>query len=104
MDSRFAHKIEKPQKCLKWGDMTKQTQANETTSSEYNIQGKRKLANMLYQAHTNCSNQASFWKLVIIQQQIKILSEGFMTTNFISKSSEFIQLLICEKIAEFIFV
>jgi len=40
--------------------MTKQTQANETTNSEYNIQGKRKLANMLYQAHTNCSNQASF--------------------------------------------
>ena len=52
---------------------------------------------MLHQAHTNCSKQASFWKLVIIQLKIKILSEGFMTTNFISKSWEFIQLLICEK-------
>jgi len=38
---------------------------------------------MLHQAHTNCSKQASFSKLVIIQLKIKILSEGIMTTNFI---------------------
>ena len=36
-------------------------------------------------------------KSVIIQLQIKILSEGVMMTNFISKSSEFIKLLICKK-------
>jgi len=34
----------------------------------------KKLANMLQQAHTNCLKQACFWKLVIIQLQIKILS------------------------------
>ena len=43
-------------------------------------------------------------KSVIIQLQIKILSEGVMMTNFISKSSEFIELLICETIAGVIFV
>jgi len=32
------------------------------------------------------------------QFNIKILSEGFMITNFISKSLEFIELLICDKI------
>ena len=31
---------------------------------------------MLHQAHTNCSKQASFSKLLIIQLKIKILSEG----------------------------
>jgi len=41
---------------------------------------------------------------VIIQPNIKILSEGVMMTNFISKSSEFVELLICEKIAGVIFV
>jgi len=64
----------------------------------------KKLANMLQEAHTSCLKQACFWKLVIIQLQIKILSEGFMMINFISKSSEFIQLLICKKIARVIFV
>jgi len=59
---------------------------------------------MLYQAHENCSKQVSFRKLVIIQRKIKILSEGVIMVNFISKSSEFIQLLICEKIAGVIFV
>jgi len=59
----------------------------------------KKLANTLHQAHTNCSKQASFSKLVIIQLQIKILSEGVMTINFISKSLEFIQLLISKRIA-----
>jgi len=43
----------------------------------------KKLANMLREVHTNCSNQASFSKLVIIQLKIKIFSEGVMTTNFI---------------------
>jgi len=38
---------------------------------------------------------------VIIQLKIKILSEGVIITSFISKSLEFIQLLICEKIAGF---
>ena len=63
-----------------------------------------KLANMLYQAHTKCLKQACFWKLVKIQLLIKILSEGFMMINFISTSSEFIQLLICEKMAGVLFV
>jgi len=63
-----------------------------------NITSKaKKLANMLLQARTNCSKQASFSKLVIIQLKLKILSEGVMTTNYISKSLEFIQLLICNK-------
>jgi len=49
-----------------------------------NITSKaKKLANMLHQAHTNCSTQTSFSKLVIIQPKIKILSEGVMTANFI---------------------
>jgi len=38
---------------------------------------------MLQQANTNCSKQASFSKLVIIQLTIKILSERVMMTNFI---------------------
>jgi len=38
------------------------------------------------------------------QFNIKILSEGVMMTNFISKSLEFIELLICAKIAGVIFV
>ena len=57
----------------------------------------KKLANMLYQAHKNCSKQASFWKLVIIQLKIKILSEVVMMTNFVTKSSKFIRLLIWKK-------
>jgi len=70
-----------------------------------NITSKaKKLANILCQAHTNCSKQASFRKLVTIQRKIKILSEGVMMINFISKSSEFVQLLICETIAGAIFV
>jgi len=49
-----------------------------------NITSKaKKLANMLQQANTNCSKQASFSKLVIIQLTIKILSERVMMTNFI---------------------
>jgi len=40
---------------------------------------------------------------VIIQLQIKILSEGVMMINFISKSLEFNQLLICKKIVGVIF-
>ena len=63
----------------------------------------KKLANMLYQAYTSCLNLACFWKLVIIQLQIKILSEGVMMINFISKSLEFNQLLICKKIVGVIF-
>jgi len=58
---------------------------------------------MLYQAHKNCSKQPTFRKLLIIQRKIKILSEGVIITNFVSKSSEFIELLICEKIAGVIF-
>ena len=38
------------------------------------------------------------------QFNIKILSEGVLMTNFISKSLEFIELLICEKIAGGIFI
>jgi len=38
------------------------------------------------------------------QFNIKILSEGIMITKFISKSLEFVELLIREKIAEVIFV
>jgi len=56
----------------------------------------------LYQAHTNSSKQASFSKLVIIQPKIKIISEEVIMTNFISKSLEFIQLLIYKKIAGFL--
>jgi len=104
MHARFASKIEKPQKGIKWADATKWTQATERTSSEHNIQKKKKLANMLYQARKNCSKQPTFWKWVIIKRKIKILSEGVTMTNFISKSSEFIELLICEKIAGVIFV
>jgi len=37
------------------------------------------------------------------QYNIKILSEGIIITSFISKSSEFIELLICEKIEGIIF-
>jgi len=49
-------------------------QANERTGSEHNIQSEKTC--MLYEAHTNCSKQASFSKLLIIQLKIKILSEG----------------------------
>ena len=38
------------------------------------------------------------------QFSIKILSEEVLITNFISKSLEFIELLICEKIAGVMFV
>jgi len=38
------------------------------------------------------------------QFNIKILSKGVMITNFISKSLEFIKLLICDKIVGVIFV
>jgi len=41
------------------------------TSSE-----AKKLANMLHQAHTNCSKQASFSKSVIIQQKLKYFPRG----------------------------
>jgi len=48
-----------------------------------NITSKaKKLANMLYKAHTNCSKQSSFSKLVIIQLTIKRLSEGAIITCF----------------------
>jgi len=59
---------------------------------------------MLYQAHKNCSKQATFWKLVIIQRNIKILSEGVMITDVISKYFELIEIFICEKIVGVIFV
>jgi len=39
-----------------------------------------------------------------IQLNINILSEGILITNFILKSLEFIELLICETIAGVIFV
>jgi len=65
---------------------------------------RKKLGNMLYQAHKTCSKQATFWKLVVIQRKIKILSAEGMMTSFVSKSSEFVQLLICEKLAGVIFV
>jgi len=39
---------------------------------------------------------------VIIQPKIKIISEEVIMTNFISKSLEFIQLLIYKKIAGFL--
>jgi len=38
------------------------------------------------------------------QFKIKILSENVMIVNVVSKSSEFIQLSICNKFAEVIFV
>jgi len=41
---------------------------------------------------------------VIIQRRIRILSGSVMIINFILKSLELIELFICEKIAEFIFV
>ena len=70
-----------------------------------NITSKRKkLANMLYQTHKNCIKQTTFWKVVIIQRRIRILSQRVMIINFISSSLEFIDLLICEKIAGVIFV
>jgi len=75
VDARFARKIERPQKGIKWPVTAKQTQANEGASSEHNIQSK-KTCKYVYQAHTNCLKLACFWKLVIIQLQIKILSEG----------------------------
>jgi len=43
MHARFARKIEKPQKGIKWADATKWTQATERTSSEHNIQKKKNL-------------------------------------------------------------
>ena len=46
----------------------------------------------------------SFCSTVDFNSILKFFSEGVMITNFISKSSEFIQLLICEKIAGVIFV
>ena len=49
-----------------------------------NIRSKtKKVANMLYQAHTNCPKQASFANMVIIQLEVTVLSEGVMITNFI---------------------
>jgi len=58
-----------------------------------------------------CSNTKNAFRCQILvsrdyrfQFNIKILSERFMMINFISKSSEFVQILICEKIAGVIFV
>jgi len=96
MDARFARKIEKPKKT--WNELIPQNKRKQMKEQVLNITSKaKKLANMLHQAHTNCSKKASFWKFVIIQLKIKILSEGVMTTYFISESWEFIQLLICKK-------
>jgi len=79
-------------------ELIRQNKRKQMKEQVLNITSKEKknLANMLYQAHTNCSKQASLSKSVIIQLKSKILSEGVMTTNFISKSLEFIQLLICK--------
>ena len=41
VDARFARNIERPQTGIKWPVTTKQTQANERTSSEQNIQSKK---------------------------------------------------------------
>jgi len=38
------------------------------------------------------------------QFNIKILSEGVIITTFLSKSLEFVQVLICEKITGVVFV
>jgi len=87
-----------------WNYLQRQNKRKQMKEKVLNTTSKaKKLANMLYQAHTNCLNLACFWKLVIIQLQIKILSEGVMITNFISKSWEFIQQLICKKIARVFF-
>jgi len=46
-----------------------------------NTTSKKKLANMLYQAH-NSSKHTTFSKLVIIQWKIKTLSEGVMISFY----------------------
>ena len=60
------------------------------------------------QRYSNTKNAFRCQILVLrdcrFQFNIKILSEGVMITNFISKSLRFIELLICEKIAGVIFV
>jgi len=43
VNTRFTRKIERPQRGIKWPVTTKQTQANERTSSEQNIQSKKNL-------------------------------------------------------------
>ena len=69
-------------------DLIRQNKGKQMKEQVLNITCNAKiLANMLYQAHINC---------LIIQLQIKILSEGVMITNFISKCLKFIQLLICK--------
>jgi len=86
-------------------ELIRQNKGKQMKQQVLNITSKaKKLTNMLHQAHTHCSKQASFSKLVIIQLKIKILSEGVMTTNLISKSLEFIRLLIFKKVAGVIFV
>jgi len=55
------------------------------------------------QRYSNTKNAFRCQILVLLdyrfQFNIKILSEGVMMINFISKSLEFVELLICEKIA-----
>ena len=59
------------------------------------------------QRYSNTKNAFRCQILVFLdyhfQFNIKILSEGVMIRNFISKSLEFVQLLICKKIAGVIF-
>jgi len=78
-------------------------QAIERTGSEHNIQIKKTFKYVAPSSYKLFKTR-SFSKLVIIQLKIKILSEEVMTTNFIQKSLEFIQLLICKKIVGVIFV
>ena len=60
------------------------------------------------QRYSNTKNAFRCQILVLcdyrFQLNIKILSEGVMITNFISKSLEFVELLIFEQIAGVIFV
>jgi len=71
--------------------------------AEHNIESKKTCKYVAPSSH-KYSKQASFSTLVIIQLKIEILSEGVMTKNFIHKSLEFIQLLVCKRIAGVIFV
>jgi len=48
---------------------------------------------MLYQAHTNCSKQATFSKQVIIQRKIKILSEGLRLPDVLESQELSLNLL-----------
>ena len=119
MDARFRYKIEKRQKDIKWGDAQTDQFVSSCAFTEPELIAARawydkiktsKWKNKFWTQHTKeKSLQIRSAKLIKIVQKCHFLKisnnstknqntfRGVMTTNFISKSLECIELLICEK-------